>query len=83
MQSCALLADIGHDRLGCVRGGRRAVVGNEVQQGSVGFVADRAHKGSAAGRRGAHERLVAERKKVLNGPAAACDDDDLDVLASV
>ena len=74
----ALLGDVRHDPLGGVGRGRGAQVRDEVEQRGVQVVPDRADQRRAARRRGAHERLVAERQQVLERAAAARDDDDLD-----
>ena len=75
----ALLADVGHDPLGGVGRSRGAQVRHVVQQRMVVLVADRADDGR--GRRGdrTHQAFVAEAEKGLRIPAAAGDDDDVDV----
>ena len=74
-----LLGHVGHDELGGVGGRRRAHVGDEVEQRLVGFVPDRGDDGGAHRVHRADQRLVGEGEQVLDGAAAARDDDDVDV----
>ena len=74
---------IRYDELGGVRRGRGASVGDVIEQRRVDVVPDGADDGSARGADGPHERLVAEPEQVLEGAAAARDDDDVDVVETV
>ena len=66
-----------------IRRGGRPDVGDQVEQGVVLLVADRGHDRGAAGGHRPKEGLVAEGQQVLRRPAAAGDDDDVDVVEPV
>src|SRR5699024_9282573 len=77
------LGDVRHDPLGGVGGGGGAVVGDQVQQRAVRFVADCRDERSAARSGGAHHGLVGERQQVLHRAATTGDHDDLHVRVRV
>ena len=79
----ALVGDIGHDALRGVGGGRRAQVGDVVEQGMVVLVADRADDGGGCRGHRPQESLVAEAEEGLRVAAAAGDDDHVDVGVGV
>ncbi len=54
-------------------------VGDIIEKGAVGFVADGTHERSDAGRGGADQGLVAEHQEVLKITTPAGDDDDVDL----
>ena len=82
-QPRALLADVGHDPLGRVGRRRGAEVRDQVEQRRVQVVPDRADQRRPAGRRHAHQGLVAERQQVLERPTAARDHDHVDARVPV
>jgi len=56
---------------------RRREVGGEVDQGHVGFVADRGNHRHRAGQDGPGQRFIVERPQILERAAAARDDDQI------
>ena len=78
-----LLRDVRDDPLGGVGGRGGAQVRDVVQDGPVRLVADRTHHRSGGGGHGPDELLVAERQQVLQGTAAAGDDDHVHVGVGV
>src|SRR5439155_1886144 len=71
--------DIGNNEPSGRRRRRRADVRRQVAQRRVLLVADRRYDWQRARGDGANESLVAEREQVLEAPAAAREDDDVDV----
>ncbi len=78
-----LLAHVGHEQLRRVGGGGRADVGDQVEQRGVRLVPDRGDDRGGCLRHDSHEPLVGERQQVLDGSAAARDDDDVHAALGV
>ncbi len=74
----ALAGCVGDDLLAGIGRRRRPPVGDEVEQGLVDVVADGADDRGACSGDGADHRLVGEGQQLLERPAAAGDDDDVD-----
>ena len=72
---------VGADLLGGGRGGRRAHVGGEVGDGHVDLVAHAGHHRDRAGADGAGHGLVVEGPQILQGAAAAHQQEDVAVTA--
>src|SRR5690606_37000109 len=69
------LVAVGHHELGCPRGRGCAQVGDEIGDREIDLVPDGAHRGNGAGRDGPGDRLLVEGPQVLEGAAAAPDDE--------
>ena len=68
----------------CGIGRRRgAIVSNQVQDGAVRFVADRAHHRRAARGNRSNQALIREREKVLHRATATSNDDHLNIGMSI
>ena len=67
-----------HDQFGGRRRRRRADVGDEIGDRDVGLVADRRDDRHRRGGDRARDDFLVERPEVLDRPAAASDDDDVD-----
>ena len=77
------LGSAGYDGLSRERGRRAAEVGELVAQRAVALVADGRHDRRARRSHGPAERLVTKGEQLRGVPAAACEHDDLDVMARV
>ena len=71
------------DQLGGRRGRGGAEVGNKVDDGEVGFVADGGDHGDLGRGYGARQGFVIEGGQVFGGAAAARDDNHVDVVVLV
>jgi hypothetical protein len=65
------------------RGGRcgRAQIGDEIANGEVGFMTDAADNWDSRLQHGARDRFLVESPKILDRPAAAADDEHVDLGA--
>ena len=71
------------DEFGGGRGRGGAQVGDEVDDGEIGFVADGGDHGNCGSGDGSGEAFVVEGGEIFGGASTAGDDDDLDVVLLV